>query len=161
MASSQSRAGNTRESRGKVHDHDFGIGCGAVGFRVNPGWLAYPACAYPSCAWEVTWFVTQAEKPETVGQGLGGIEGWRWFKDVVMARLICSDLYDFEQFLSKGGSTHIFHSNIGFFWFFSHEYAILNASDLVCCVFHVYTLLTPFCDINQKWTQKENDVSFI
>lgn len=80
MASSQSRAGNTRESRGKVHDHDFGIGCRAVGFRVNPGWLAYPACAYPSFSWGKVGMICEAEKPETVGQGLGGMEGWRFFQ---------------------------------------------------------------------------------
>ena len=81
MAWSQSRAGNTRESRGKVYDHDFGIGCRAVGFRVNPGWLAYPACCLSFVCLGKVGMICEAEKPETVGQGLGGMEGWRCSKE--------------------------------------------------------------------------------
>ena len=33
--------------------------------------------------------MAQAEKPETVGQGSTGIEGWRCFKDVVGAVDLC------------------------------------------------------------------------
>lgn len=64
---------------------------------IQAGWRILPV-AYPSFSWGKVGMICEAEKPETVGQGLGGMEGWRCSKDVVvMARLIYSDLYDLNS----------------------------------------------------------------